>query len=79
MTFGVIVFGFAITLGLAGKVAVRAGVTETAEAQMVTLPEDTCEPTRCEPAEPPEFLQDAQVGCGTAATKQSISAIASSE
>jgi hypothetical protein len=73
------IFGFEITLGLIGTVAVRAGVTETAEAQMVTLPEDTCEPTRCEPEAPPEFLHDAQLGCGAAATRHNIRAIARSE
>ena len=39
-----------------------AGVMATAEAQIVTLPPLTCEPTLLDPDEPPEFLQLAKLG-----------------
>jgi hypothetical protein len=51
-----------------------AGVTETAEAQIVTLPPLTCEPNLFDPNEPPEFLQLARLGCGAKTNRLSITA-----
>ncbi|MEY4494692.1 MAG: hypothetical protein RL570_807, partial [Actinomycetota bacterium] len=51
-----------------------AGVTETAEAQIVTLPPLTCEPYLFDPDEPPEFLQLARLGCGAKTNRLSMTA-----
>jgi hypothetical protein len=66
----------ALTGDLTGAFTVvdLAGVTETAEAQIVTLPPLTCEPNLFEPDEPPEFLQLARLGCGAKTNRQSITA-----
>jgi hypothetical protein len=49
-----------------------AGITETAEAQIVTLPPLTCEPNLLDPDDPPEFLQLAKLGAGATANKLSM-------
>jgi hypothetical protein len=49
-----------------------AGVTATAEAQIVTLPPSTCEPNLLCPDEPPEFLQPAKLGAGATAKRLSM-------
>ncbi len=49
-----------------------AGVTATAEAQIVTLPPSTCEPNLLCPADPPEFLQPAKLGAGATAKRLSM-------
>ena len=62
--------GFAKTL----RVADRAGITETADAQIVTLPPLTWEPNLLDPDEPPEFLQLAKLGGGAKTSRLSMTA-----
>jgi hypothetical protein len=69
-----LVGAFTRTLTGAFTVVDLAGVTETAEAQIVTLPPLTCEPKLFDPDEPPEFLQLARLGCGAKTNRQSITA-----
>ncbi|MEO0060770.1 MAG: hypothetical protein RL343_388 [Actinomycetota bacterium] len=49
-----------------------AGVTATAEAQIVTLPPFTWEPNLLDPNDPPEFLQPAKLGEGATANRLSM-------
>jgi hypothetical protein len=49
-----------------------AGITATAEAQIVTLPPLTWEPNLLDPDEPPEFLQPAKLGAGAIANRLSM-------
>ncbi len=52
----------------------RAGTTDTADAQIVTLLPLTWEPTLFDPDEPPEFLQLAKLGCGAKINRLSMTA-----
>jgi hypothetical protein len=55
-------------------VAFLAGVMATPEAQIVTLPPLTCEPTLLDPDDPPEFLQAAKTGSGAKLSKLNMTA-----
>jgi hypothetical protein len=66
------VFVLAIDRTDALTTADLAGVTATAEAQIVTLPPFTWEPNLLDPNEPPEFLQPAKLGEGATANRLSM-------